>query len=233
MRIVSKFRDYYDGVQALGQDKNRLFFRTEQSFERYPLECDPWKTSSKFPLGVSGLYANFVEVSPQTLYKRGLFRVMPLWVLFAGKVYPAACVEKTEGLTRSNEFFYDLGPLRDVLIAEEFSESCIEDATKPSRKGAPSWHQFFQVGQPTKVVELLVSGQIAVAVATRASLTLNAKLADFEFYKRLDAWQAYQELGMFFGNLTAPENNSTEIPDKYRIPQHGFDEWSFRKRPSD
>jgi hypothetical protein len=38
---------------------------------------------------------------------------------------------------------------------------------------------------------------------------------------------------MFLGAIAAPENKPpVEIEDKYRIAQHGFDRYSFRKAPT-
>ena len=54
-----------------------------------------------------------------------------------------------------------------------------------------------------------------------------------EFYKVIDAFTAFQEISMFIGGvLGIGEKEIVEIEDKYKIGQHGFDKWSFRKEPS-
>lgn len=59
---------------------------------------------------------------------------------------------------------------------------------------------------------------------------INPILKDYEFYKVFDSFQAFQEIQMFMtGVLGSNEKNIVEVEDKYKITQHGFDKWSFRK----
>ena len=61
---------------------------------------------------------------------------------------------------------------------------------------------------------------------------INPILKDYEFYKVVDAFTAFTELQMFIsGVLGVGEKEIVEIEDKYKIGQHGFDKWSFRKEP--
>ena len=57
-------------------------------------------------------------------------------------------------------------------------------------------------------------------------------LKNYEFYKVFDSFQAFQEVMMFMGGvLGRGEKEIVEVADKYKIGQHGFDKWSFRKMP--
>ena len=59
---------------------------------------------------------------------------------------------------------------------------------------------------------------------------LNPLLKDYEFYKMFDTFQAFQEVSMFMGGvLGAGEKEITVVADKYKIAQHGFNKFSFRK----
>lgn len=62
---------------------------------------------------------------------------------------------------------------------------------------------------------------------------INPLLKDYEFYKIFDSFQAFQEVSMFMGGVLGKgEKEITEVADKYKITQHGFDyKWSFRKEP--
>jgi hypothetical protein len=61
---------------------------------------------------------------------------------------------------------------------------------------------------------------------------INPLLKDYEFYKVFDSFQAFQEVSMFMGGvLGRGEKEIVEVADKYKIAQHGFDKWSFRKEP--
>ena len=59
---------------------------------------------------------------------------------------------------------------------------------------------------------------------------INPLLKNYEFYKVFDTFQAFQEISMFMGGvLGAGEKEITVVADKYKIAQHGFDKYSFRK----
>lgn len=61
---------------------------------------------------------------------------------------------------------------------------------------------------------------------------INPLLKDYEFYKVFDSFQAFQEVSMFMGGVLGKgEKEIIEVADKYKIAQHGFDKWSFRKEP--
>jgi hypothetical protein len=61
----------------------------------------------------------------------------------------------------------------------------------------------------------------------------NPILKDFKFYKEVDAFTAFTELQMFIsGVLGVGEKELIEVEDKYKIGQHGFDKWSFRREPT-
>lgn len=65
------------------------------------------------------------------------------------------------------------------------------------------------------------------------AMIINPILKEWEFYKVIDAFAAFQEISMFIGGvLGIGEKEIVEIEDKYKIPQHGFDKWSFRREPS-
>ena len=59
---------------------------------------------------------------------------------------------------------------------------------------------------------------------------INPILKDYAFYKILDSFQAFQEISMFLGGVLGNhEKEIVVVDDKYKIEQHGFDKWSFRK----
>jgi len=67
---------------------------------------------------------------------------------------------------------------------------------------------------------------------TSDALTIDPILKDYEFYKVVDAFQAFQEISMFMGGvLGRGEKEIVVVEDKYKIAQHGFDKWSFRREP--
>jgi hypothetical protein len=60
----------------------------------------------------------------------------------------------------------------------------------------------------------------------------NVNLKDLQFQRMVDPYTAFQEISMFIGGvLGSPEKEVTELTEKDRIQQHGFNKWSFRKLP--
>jgi hypothetical protein len=60
----------------------------------------------------------------------------------------------------------------------------------------------------------------------------NPKLKDWQFYRIVDTYTAYQEVFMYLGSLAVPLKEIPEISDKIMRDAKGFDEWSFKKPPS-
>ena len=61
---------------------------------------------------------------------------------------------------------------------------------------------------------------------------INPLLKEYQFFKVFNAFQAFQEIQMFLGGVLGnKEKDIVNVADKYKIAQHGFDKWSFRKEP--
>ena len=251
MRIISKFKDYYDTAAAFGHDTHTTFVR----------ETTEWEYSRREParnhaLRASGLL-HFVEacadMSPgesQIYGRRGSERVRLEFsfgmVLFAAKLYPFVEVTAYGHLPDNlpsghTEFVYALDRLYALAALYEIAEQIKKWATRrrfgrarQTQAAALNVVDFFGLSGSSMFEDLAFSTKTAVAVFNSnrsAALTVSPNLRDYQFYTRVDAWQAYQELDMFLGNLAAPENKTVRVADKDRLAQHGFDKWSFRKPP--
>jgi len=68
----------------------------------------------------------------------------------------------------------------------------------------------------------------------KPGILVNPQLASVNFYKKFDAFQAFQMLERFIANDLAPkdERKDKPIPDKLKAESHGFNKMSFRKEPS-
>lgn len=61
---------------------------------------------------------------------------------------------------------------------------------------------------------------------------VNPCLKDYDFYRIFDSFTCFQEISMYIsGVLGNREKDIIEVADKYKIAQHGFDKWSFRRMP--
>lgn len=64
----------------------------------------------------------------------------------------------------------------------------------------------------------------------RYEVWINPCLLSRNFHKVLNSWEVYQELTMFFNNLSSPEKEMAKLSDESLAIKHGFDKWSFRKK---
>lgn len=59
----------------------------------------------------------------------------------------------------------------------------------------------------------------------------NTRLKDLEFYRKFDAYQAFQEIAMWLGNQAEPRKPIPVLDDVTMAEIKGFDKWSFRTPP--
>lgn len=58
-------------------------------------------------------------------------------------------------------------------------------------------------------------------------------LADFDFYRVMDSFRAFQELEMWIGGVLPKHAKPTiQLDDREIATKHGCDQWSFRKMPT-
>jgi hypothetical protein len=236
LRIISKFHDYYDVAQREGQDRSLVFVRHREDLP------EP-RNNNTLPPALRG-FADFAprhspgnlrlgswSASRHTAVRFGM-------VLFAGKLYPFAEVSHIDPIVVASApvFVYE----RDEL-AERMREVGYDLDAKDRRDARHNafWNgewasssAFFALSGSDCLAASCVAGNLSCAVWERSQLTVNPRLADYQLYRRLDAWQAFQELSMFLGNIAAPDRTPVTVADQDRIVQHGFDRWSFRKRPA-
>lgn len=262
MRIISKFKDYYDSALAHGHDDSVVFERTthEVTFaykhgdvvvEAAPDNADNEKLLALFNTVADKLGSTEVWYTYRNAFsdfsaeyenkKRHKYHLLRVYIIFCGKVYTPVRVTKTIDLKSEVAYCYDA----DSLIAM-LEDGKIELDNKPKvyrwsrgkkektrRESLKTWFDPIEMD-----IDFLIANKVTIAAiipARRADTTMiiNPCLADLEFYKALDAYTAYQELDMWIsGTLAWPPNFMIEVPEKYRLENHGFDpKYGFRTRP--
>ena len=240
MRIISRFNDYYDGVQSHGQDKTSVFKRQSESFVGDGNQPLPSHMAFLRDF-LAGHLPNSIKVKTRTC--RSLTAEHGA-VLFAGKLYPFA---EVSAFPRSAEkppvidHVYSLEALNAFFLSHGEDLDTKKVATYFRRDPKITRKNFFDLRDSTQLLDKAIDFGVGILVHKRLdadhwkiseSIEVNACLANVNFARVVNAWQAYQELQMFFGNIAAPEPPTLSITDKDRQQQHGFDEWSFRKLPS-
>jgi hypothetical protein len=233
MRIVSPFKDYYDSAMALGHDAAVTFVRNETSM-LYPV-----------PTEESARALNCLVPEPSCIFEtRSPFgadspvKLCPVSIAFCGKTYNG--IRVLELGSAEHPVFYDKPSL--VAYLEKRKLFSILGNLEPRRSNRWGRYQgasklLSQQGN-TAHSAFLHAYRIAIMVWTPEPynspiLSKNAKLADFQFFKVMDAYSAYQELDMYLSGILAEnEQSMLTVADSVKVQQHGFDKYSFRKSPT-
>ena len=259
MRIISKFRDFYDTALKHGHDTSRVYIRETKDFDLDTADR-VGISREKLTRLVESLWSSMPSTWSRQRDGQGLYvQVYPAVVLFAGKVVPLARVTLSRSphyhltpyglneqalLPQGDKVLYAvdalfetleglLGPGKGMSDEQKTSLMALRNNKSGARTVKQSWIQFFEQKSSALAMELTVELELPVLLVPghNKTLTLNPTLADLQFFRKMSPEQAYQELDMFLGNLARPDRVPVELEDKYRIPQHGFDAMSFRKEP--
>jgi hypothetical protein len=225
VRIISKFKDYYDIGLSQGVDDDVVYVREHK-------EVDP-----EHPFLSGGLWSE-----PLPVYRPRRYRadVEKLIVGFCGKLYPLVVIKRT----LRTQHPWDTSPREKVYYCYDYDE-IVKNAKKLGlqENSAPKFLRrylspYSPLGQIKKHFEEGAKGyegwfqehKVPVFIAqNKGSALLNPCLEAWEFYRVLDAWTAYQELMMYIpGVLGGTANPMVEVGEEYRIAGHGYDQRSFR-----
>ncbi len=243
MRIVSKFHDYYDSVQGMGQDQGLLYIREESEVD---LNWHwPWPS------------VHYWDQKPWNLYTHVIG--------FCNKIYPCLSQWIVVGKDSNGydlheqQFCYNVEEF-DALAQRKLTKKELEVYNEPRKKGKFWRHggilrwkvvDFFKAFEPLthKYAKLFDENRSPVFAATlkgyvdnegRVSrysgqapkIVYNARLNEYHFQRVKDTYTAFQEVSMFMSNLAVPMKSIPKMSDDDMVEIKGFNKFSFRKDPS-
>lgn len=239
MRIISKFKDYYDSGSQYGHDVNVTLVRNFNPRVEYP----DHKLKSylidipSVPSGdtkVSGVYSNYKIFNPFIIWIAGTVK---LGYKITSRKYNKV------GLYYEDTVDYVYGDNMIKIVKSLFLKSL---SSKSKSKYLMGWN-----ARKIKVLESIHDGDIRVKGAfeyckdqqisyfemhgffkdasndTRGYLNHNIKLGDYQLYKAISEIQAYQMIETFIPTILHSDTIS-EMTDEQKIRSHGLDETSFR-----
>jgi hypothetical protein len=241
MYIIAKHKDYYDGVVgSVGMDKTLVYERTpvEAEIKDIPKEFQGthgWTRTRENPF----LNIGYMDIDSKKTKKYE--KVHSFLVGFCGKLYLGwklhynvkgyrdgipTDILKTDivyGYENVKKYFRDsywnFNPEDDVKYVLDYDPIDMFRAIK-----APIFVHDTEAHVKYDKYHRIVSS---------TNFFINPILKEYEFYKVVDSFTAFTELQMFIGGvLGVGEKEIVEIEDKYKIGQHGFDKWSFRREPT-
>lgn len=238
MRILcSEFHDYYDVVQATGQDQTLLYVRRPKKEEM-----------SEFP------FPSILDWGRRGGKAAPIIR--QYIVGFCGRIYPVLHLHQTSWNYATVEAVCHTLVEVDAFIESHYRDKEIEEyKTKLKRRHwrmrywdsnltRTSFEKFFNKCEEQKdaFAQMFLDHQCPVFVAhcqrprwlgfkrwVEGEITWNGSLREHQFVRLFDPYTAFQEISMFMGNLAVPLKPIPEISDKTMAEAKGFDKFSFRK----
>ncbi|MGO8750882.1 MAG: hypothetical protein ACLQNE_33465 [Thermoguttaceae bacterium] len=241
MRIVSDFHDYYDVVQATGQDQTVVYLRTRTEVELH---------RDSFPFPILGGTPPRYEFRPRGVPN---LQIVQMVAGFCGKVYPILQLSHQRlSEPRPNiALCYRLSEV-DAFVENRFKQREIEIYRLKLRGRREYWpvkqrrekfEEFFDIyaTKQSAFGRLFLENRCPIFVAStwwgtdkgcrEYKIVYNECLKELEFFRLIDTYTAYQELQMYFGAMAQPNKPIPQVSDKDMISIKGFDKWSFRKPP--
>lgn len=203
MRIVSKHRDYYDGVMAYGTDPKQVYVRSTTTFNKRD-EAPEFDLGWGLPTEIGGI------------------RITAKQIGFCGFIYEALEINRVtfyrpEDVVidpKAPEFTYTRRGDRDSFMR------CLALTrwNPPRRDDRP----FIQLGVP-------IFREIR-DYYNHWRFTLHPILKNDMFQKVKHPFDAYQEISAYLScQLAVQVDPPQRIPDDIMRDKKGFDKWSFRK----
>lgn len=239
MYIISKKseKDYYDGVAGTaGIDKTIVYDRHIMEVEKkdvpkiFKSRSYIYSKDIESPISKLGLLTTkkeYYNLYPHiTTFIVGFCgKLYPGWKMYSeGKKLPYGGKELITTITYDDK---EVGK----YITPRFWNGQFDDNVEYTRKYDPI-DIFRLFNTPLFVYDYDYNRTELEPWAQDAKFLINPLLKEYEFYKVFDAVQAFQEISMFIGGVLGnKEKEIINVADKYKITQHGFDKWSFRKEP--
>jgi hypothetical protein len=218
MRIISKFRDFYDGVMRTGMDREVVYVREKKDIvlkEAFNIDF-----STEYTSGYSDGHI------------RGSLTVWTSFLGFCGTIYKVFIV--TSG--NWSQMFYDYESFKNFMLHNNYGSKY--DFTE--KRWWPNRYQKFRDMDTSKMVDLFHQFQTPVFLLNhvysyrkpdKTTITLNPRLENLEFQRIKGPYETYQDIFQYVaGVLNRPENKMVSLTDKDKIAKHGFDKWSFRQK---
>jgi hypothetical protein len=253
MRITSTFHDFYDCVQALGQDQSLIYIRkpidkllkTELPASAFPKrKSTGHREDAPFPVPGRSGHRGYTRKGELPTHSK--FYVLGV----TGKIYPIFELiwDYSESYLKTTAFCYNISSVQKAIEANcnekaraNFSEPCKN--RKDSRwalRGAmklAGFENFFEEWESSdrsvKLKPLFKEWPTWVLEEHNDGwhVQYNCCLKDYKFYKIMGALETFQEISMFLGGLAVPQKPIPVPSDKDMVGIKGFDKYSFRKDP--
>lgn len=254
MKIISKFKDYYDGVSRTDREDKPLYLRHTRFCawpEDKPCLKEVIKILNAMPHSIESCFDRHVIVFCGTAF--------PVYVTFSNygsEVEPCYDLESMIAFFENkviDEGVYSPRCYKNYIA--ELKKETVQRSTFFNRVklNSRSWKDFqnkFDNGELSRTIsdDLFIAMKSPVAIVSYSinrdsgyipfknpvKITINPVLSKLDFAKHVDPYQAYQKIDTFSGNnLANIEPLGEPVSDELKIHYKGFDKkYGFRTRPN-
>ena len=230
MRILTKNKDYYDGVAGtMGIDKTIIYDRNVIKFD------DKAEFPKQFKAGKFRNKNNFLNLDMYGIDSEKYLDCSSFVIGFCGRLYVGWKFFYKGKHEDHYDISYDVDFIKKHIKHKTWSSNLDDDLNYILNYD--SIDLFREFNTPIFIFDNS-SNRIYMNIKNEVNwgkpkFIINGNLKSYCFYKVFDSFTAFQEIQMFIsGVLGVGENSIIEIEDKYKIKKHGFDKWSFRKEPT-
>lgn len=231
MKIISKFKDYYDSVQGYMFNPKVLYIRkpAEQVYTKLCADiADKISLSQKYvwQTNVCDNHGNCFSLSISIIG-------------FCGKLYAAYRVTDESNYYTAYSSF-DMKRIIKRLKKENPGEHVIDHLEKVGKsldsikQGVELLYPFIDIDAPIfKITDIKISySYVEKYKVNSGKITKNCSLKQYDFYKILSPFETYQEIEMFLNNELVSSNELIQISDKDMKIKKGFGhKYAFKKEP--
>lgn len=230
MKILSKYRDYYDIGLSYGIDNEVVFERYSKTFEtkllnRYRIK----KLSFCNDKNEIKIYYNYIvfceELHPFIKIEEIEFKIEN-----KEKVINDVKKEFLYSANEVNKYFENLFFRYKIKYYESsYSKELISEFFNEKREDILEF--FINTNSFYCLFEQYIYLGEREFKYTGYKCVTHPILKEYKFIKLLEPLKAYQKLFMYISaKKSKEENKKFEIEDKYKIQSKGFDKYSFRKQ---
>ena len=234
MRIISKFKDYYDGVSIHDATERLVYVRhtgifpseATPNFIKHVAPSNPLDSKIAYIAFCGKLYVMYLCPFDNTWHIGYPELVQHVLSMTPPEFYGRNDCENAKKHFQSEKFLTQNGTWS---YNDRFSY----------RSNMKAWEHWIE-NYSNQTVDLSFHIEYKTPVFAYAphydiswaknKFILNPRLADYNFYKHVDAYTAYQEIDMFLGNQMVDQfDPSVGRTDNEIRDSKGFDNRSFRK----
>lgn len=256
MRIISKYKDYYDNAMAYGIDTTQVFVRNEEFVEialthetkyldreyrywggaSFELTCQTEDSMlleiEHIPLGFCG------EMVLGTMFKATRNKQVLWSESYYGEEQIIRKLEQLKGEYKIVERHTQSSSI-ESLVKRNYERNKARANTLGNSKLFKSWFITFNTPTFSFAPERSAKDKFQKKYGHeyhpygKHILQLHPCLRDLDFYRYLDAFNCYQRVNQYrFGVLANNEDGHSQQSDLQKVQSHGFDmKYGFRTRP--